>query len=131
MINGELRDFTIRDLLPGIEYFVKVTPVTVTADTLDELAATGRGTPTGEGFTAGPRDDIPFDTTTLPGGTLHPAPGTPESGIPPYAWMAAILLGAAGVAMQWHRRRTLRQTAAFMQAVNAQYHQLRASSFEN
>lgn len=124
MINGELRDVTIRDLLPGIEYFVKLTPVTVTGDVLDELAATGTGTPTGAGFKPGPRDDVPFDVVKNPGGTLHGAPSTPGSGIPPFAWLAAFTLGALGAIWQWQRRRKLKQTAAFLRAVEAQYGKL-------
>lgn len=121
MLNGELRDFTIRDLLPGVEYFVSVTPVTVAGDTLEELAATGKGTPTGAGFNPSARDDVPFDIPSNPGGTLHPAPGNPSTGIPPAAWMSAVVLGMAGVYYRWHRRRSIARTAAFLQAVQSHY----------
>jgi hypothetical protein len=122
ILNGELRDFTIRDLLNDVEYFVRITPVTVTGDKLDELAATGRGAPSGSGFKPSARDDIPFDVVTTPGGTLHPAPSTPSSGIPPFAWMTASALGALAVLYSLHRQRALRRNAAFLHAINANYH---------
>lgn len=123
LLNGELRDFTIRDLLPGVEYVVSVTPVTVTGDTLEELAATGKGTPTGDGFTPSARDDVPFDIPRNPGGTLHPAPGNPSTGIPPLAWMSAAALGMGGVLYRWQRRRSVQRTEAFLQAVRRNYRQ--------
>lgn len=122
MLNGELRDFTIRDLLPNVEYFVSVTPVTVAGDTLEELAATGNGTPSGYGFQASARDDVPFNIPSNPGGTLRPAPGNPSTGIPAVAWMSAVALGAAGVMYRWYRRRKIQRTAAFLQAVQSHYH---------
>lgn len=121
LLNGELRDFTIRDLLPGVQYFVSVTPITVAGDTLEELAATGNGTPTGGGFLPSARDDVPFDIPQYPGGTLHPAPGNPSTGIPAAAWISATLLGAAGVGYRWHRRRAVLRTAAFLHAVQTRY----------
>lgn len=121
MLNGELRTFTIRDLINGVPYYVRVTPITVTGDTLEELAATGEGTPSGDGFTPGARDDVPFDISTLPGDTLHPAPSTPGSGIPAAAWMFAIAAGAAGVFYRLKRRKAAMHTAAFLQAVQSQY----------
>ncbi len=121
MLNGELRTFTIRDLINGVKYYISVTPITVTGDTLEELAATGEGTPSGEGFTPGARDDIPFDVRTLPGDTVHPAPSTPGSGIPASAWMIAMAAGIAGVFYRIKKRKNLMRQAAFLQAVQAQY----------
>jgi len=122
MLNGELRDFTIRDLLSGVKYFMRITPITVTGDKLEELAADGEGTPIGNGFNPSARDDVPFDITTLPGDTLHPAPENPSTGIPAFAWMLAVAFGMAGVAYRVHRRRSVQQTAAFLQAVQSRYH---------
>lgn len=119
MLNGELRDYTIRDLLSGVQYFIRVTPVTVTGDKLDELAAEGDGTPEGEGFVAGPRDDIPFDD--LRPGAPNEVPSLPNNGVSSIAWMSAIALGVIGVLYQLHRRKNIRQTAAFLQAVQSNY----------
>lgn len=122
MINGELRDFTIRDLLNDVQYFVRVTPITVTGEKLRELAATGNGTPGGGVFTPRPGDDLPFDVTTLPDGTLHPAPSTPASGVPAWAWMSAVVAGVLGVTWRLRHRRKLQQTTAFLQAMQSQYY---------
>ena len=125
MLNGDLRDVTIRDLLNGVAYFISITPITVTGDTLDELSATGNGTPDGTGFKPGARDDVPFDIKNLPQGPLHSgAPENPSSGIPTAAWMTLIAVAAAGVLLRWKHRRSVQQTAAFLQAINAHYHQL-------
>ena len=45
MLNGELRSTILRDLLPEVTYYLKLTPVSVTGETLEDLAATGQGAP--------------------------------------------------------------------------------------
>ncbi len=121
-LNGELRDTIIRDLLPGVRYFLQITPVTVTGDTLDELAAEGNGTPTGNGFKPAARDDVPFDVAELPEGPLHSgAPLNPSSGIPSTLLIIGAAIAAAGVYLRWRHRKSLAQTSAFLQAVQAQY----------
>lgn len=123
-LNGELRDTTIRDLLNGVEYFIKITPVTITGDKLDELSAKGQGTPDGTGFKPGARDDVPFDIPDLPEGPLHSgAPANPESGIPAAAWMSLLAVAAAGVFLRWRHRTKVQQTAAFLQAIQTHYGQ--------
>jgi hypothetical protein len=68
-INGGLSTFTLRDLLNGVTYEVKLTPVTITGERLDDLAAIGRGTPNGAGFHLGPSDPvIDIETPDLHGG---------------------------------------------------------------
>jgi hypothetical protein len=122
ILNGDLRDTTIRDLLNGIPYFIRIVPVTITGDTLDELAATGTGTPDGAGFKPGARDDVPFDIPNLPEGPLHSgAPANPESGIPAAAWMTLTAIAAAGVFFRWRHRQSVQQTAEFMQAIQSHY----------
>lgn len=120
-LNGELRTFTIRDLLNGIPYSLRLTPVTVTGDTLEELAATGSGTPVGSGFRPAANDPIPFDAGTNPGGTQNPAPASPDTGLPPAAWMIALAGGAGAVLYKLRRRTALRSSAAFLQAMEARY----------
>jgi hypothetical protein len=121
-LNGDLRDTVIRDLINGVPYFIRVTPVTVTGDALDELSATGEGTPDGAGFKPGPRDDVPFDIPDLPEGPLHSgAPANPSSGVPAGVWMTLLGVATAGVYLRWRRRKSTAQTAAFLQAVQAQY----------
>ena len=59
LLNGELRAYPLRDLLNGITYHLKLTPITTTGELLNDLAAQGEGTPTGGGFTAGTSDPVP------------------------------------------------------------------------
>lgn len=119
-LNSGLRDFTIRDLLNGVPYFVRLVPVTVTGDTLEDLAATGSGTPDGSGFHAGPNDPVPGNLGTTPGG-VGPAPSTTESGLPTAAWLVIVFLGVAGALYGWHRRTAARHTDAFLAAIRSQY----------
>ncbi len=122
-LNGDLRDYTIRDLLNGVEYFIRVTPVTITGDTLDELSASGQGTPEGGLFKPSARDDVPFDIDDLPAGPLHSgAPNNPSTGVPAAAWMTVLALAAFGVFLRWKHRKHVAQTDAFLRAVQAQYH---------
>lgn len=120
-LNAGLRDFTIRDLINGVPYFIRLVPVTVTGDTLEDLAAKGQGTPDGSGFHAGPNDPVPGNLGTTPGG-VNPAPGNPTTGLPTAAWMIVVFLGLAGALYGWHRRTAARHTDAFLAAIQSQYH---------
>ena len=122
ILNGDLRDYAMRDLLNGVTYYVTLTPVTVTQDKLEELAATGNGTPNGTGFRTSIRDDIPFDALKHPGNLLTPPPMTSGTGLPSVVWMSAAATGIAGVWLQLRRRRSIRSSSAFLQAIQSQYH---------
>jgi hypothetical protein len=122
LLNGELKAFTLRDLLSGITYHVRLTPVTVTGDKLDELSAIDKAIPTGSGlFRATPADPIPFDPASPPGNVKTPPPASPTTGIPPVALWAAITAAIIGFGLYLHRRKTLRQSHAFLQAIQSQY----------
>jgi hypothetical protein len=125
MINGELRDYTLRDLLNGVEYTLKLTPVTTTGDLMNDLAATGKGKPmaTTEGFNPTPGENLPFDPGTVaPDNGLHQgAPSTPSSGIPTAAfWIAGGLALLAGL-YEWRRRRARALSLSFFKAVEQHY----------
>lgn len=122
MLLGTLRDVTVRDLLNGVPYFLRLTPITIAGDELEELAASGEGTPNGDGYSISPRDDVPFGTIK-PGDTMHNAPSNPSTGIPSYAWIAAALIGSLGVLWKYVQRRRVLQTQAFLQAVQMHYRQ--------
>lgn len=123
MLSGNLEEFTLRDLLSGVPYFLRLTPITVTGETLEELSATGNGVPGATaGFQPSTRDDVPLDLTRHPGDTLHAAPTNAESGFSHLGWAFAAAVAACGVWMRWRHRRTLLQTAAFLRAVESQYH---------
>ena len=45
VLNGALRAFTLRDLLNGVTYYVRLTPVATTGDVLSDLSAVNAGAP--------------------------------------------------------------------------------------
>ncbi len=122
MLNGELRDVTVRDLLNGVTYYLRLTPVTVTGDKLADLSAKGQGTPNGTGFKAGPGDPIPFDATHRPGNTPHAIDQLSNNGIPSALWMSLAAVAFCIGLFLWHRQKMLRQHAAFLRAMEARYH---------
>lgn len=121
-IHGELRAFTLRDILNGVTYYLRLTPITVTGDTLEDLAALGQGTPQAlvPGFRPGPGDPIPTD---LPiGSAIHVrTPKTPGSGIPPVAWWIAGGLTPLVALAYLHRRRCFQRDILFLRTIQSQY----------
>ncbi len=120
-LNGALRDYTMRDLLNGVTYYMRLTAVTVTGDQLRDLAAKGQGAPSGSGFQPGPRDDIPSGIGSHAGGIKNPPPTSPSSGLPTVAWIAAIVLGLLGAFYGYKQQRKHRHAAAFLQTIQRQY----------
>jgi hypothetical protein len=133
LLNGDIRTTTITDLIDGVTYYVQLTPLTDSFDLLSDLAASGQGTPAGgEEFHPSPSD---AGSVGAPGGTvggsaggvfppLHSgAPQTPGSGIPSAFFWLTIPLAGVVLYVHWQRRRTLRQTAAFFEAMQRQYRQ--------
>ncbi len=118
-LNGDLRDITLRDLLPGVVYHLRLTPVSVAGQPLAELAAVGQGTPGGAGFRASARDEVPFDVVLHPGAQLRPPPAVNDTGLPPAAWMAAASLGAAGLLWYVRRRQERHRLHAFLRSMPA------------
>jgi hypothetical protein len=124
MMSGEAKTFTLRDLLNGIKYFVKLTPVTTTGEVLKDLSSTGNGTPNGEGFGTSTDHGSATDyqpPVWPPVGTTH-NPTTPTG--PNFSviilWLA--ISGAIiGLYWHWQRRRMLSTTAAFLQAMERNY----------
>lgn len=122
MLNGELRDVTVRDLLNGVAYYLRLTPVTVTGDKLADLSAKGQGTPNGAGFKPGPNDPIPFDATHRPGNTPHAIDQLSNNGIPSALWMIIAAMALCAGLFLRHRQKMLRQHAAFLRALEVRYH---------
>jgi len=132
-LHGELRAYILRDLLNGITYHLRLTPITVTGDILEDLAAMGQGMPQTliPGFRPGPADPAPqFDlsgqetpTYRPPIGatTLERVPRAYPSGIPgQWSWIA---LGIAAIVIGFHlkRRRKLRSEAAILRSIQTRY----------
>ncbi len=125
VLNGALRAFTLRDLLNGVTYYVRLTPVATTGDVLSDLSAVNAGAPeaAGPGFHASAPDPLPFDPDKFPpANELHEgAPRTPTTGLPPVAIWSGLGFAAFLLMLQWHRRRTLRMTQAFIAAMEQRY----------
>jgi hypothetical protein len=119
-LNGALRDFTIRDLINGVPYYIRLTPITVTGEKLIDLSAKGQGMPSGNGFHAGPNDPVPGNLGTTPGG-VTPAPSNPSSGLPTSVWIGIAFLGLLVAVYGWHRQHKMRHAQAFLDAIQSQY----------
>ena len=133
MINGELTNFVVRDLLNDVTYYLRLTPITTTGETLEDFVVEAEGTPTTAlaGFHPGPSDPIPEGLAAKmpseprpPIDRLHEgAPEQPMTGIPfSKWWLAAIGLLCAGLYVR-KRNRTIRATESFFQAMNTRYNE--------
>ena len=131
-LNSELRNYTLRNLINEVKYYLKLTPVDVTGQIIEDLSATAEGTPNGQGFSITPGDEVPFDTTirtithtttatVAPPDAHRSAPHTAATGLPTIAWWALAGSAAAGLMFFWNRRRKLHATTAFLQAMESHY----------
>ena len=121
MINGDAENYTLRDLINGVTYSLRLTPITVPGEVLKDLAATAEGTPNGAGYhpVAGSGSSFELPVITTP----TPPTSVVKPGMPPIAW-AGIAAGAAILVfllLHWQRRRTQHITAAFMQDMQRRY----------
>ena len=139
VINGDLRAYTLRDLLNDITYYLRLTPITTTGDALKDLAAEGQGSPaaTGRGFHPSAADPVPLGLIgngvsgsgplgsgpQIPSsGTVHSgAPETPLVGLPPIAWWIAGALTSIACYVHYQRRKTLRMTLEFLRSMETRY----------
>ncbi len=119
MVNGDAETYTLRDLINGVTYSLRLTPVTVPGEVLRDLAATAEGTPNGAGFhpVAG------SGTTFEPPPPLPPPTTVVKPGMPPLAWFGIVAVAAILVflLLHWQRRRTLHVTSAFLQDMQRRY----------
>ncbi|ALM10097.1 MAG TPA: hypothetical protein DEB30_03750 [Candidatus Peribacter riflensis] len=119
MINGEAENYTLRDLINGVKYFVRLTPVTVPGEFLRDLAAMADGTPNGAGFHPVAGSGSAFE--------LPPPPPPPltvsKEGMPPITWAGIVAAAAVLVFLflHWQRRRTLHVTSAFLEDMHRRY----------
>lgn len=123
LINGELRDMTLRDLLPGVTYYVRITPITIEGTTLNDLSATGEGKVLAfDGYHPSAGEDPNFDPATLPPPDFHS--GAPivsgETGLPT-GWVMAGVLAAILGTFYILRRKSAASTAQFLAAMEHQY----------
>ena len=101
LLEGGARSYTLRDLFNGYPYVVRLTPISITGNTLDDLSAEIIGTPNGPvtGFRAGPSDPVPFNPAAA---VLPRVPEHSQEGLP-----SLIVVGALGAATLFvlHRSR--------------------------
>ncbi|MEK7217919.1 MAG: fibronectin type III domain-containing protein, partial [Patescibacteria group bacterium] len=114
----EKRALVLRDLLPGITYFVRITPVDTTGEAREDLVATGQGTPGGDGAHYAAPDQIPpfqEDPDFRP-------PRQTGSGLPHLSWWIAGSVALFLLLLQWHSRRKLRRAHQFLRMMESRYH---------
>jgi hypothetical protein len=119
MINGNAESYTLRDLINGVTYSLRLTPITVPGEVLSDLAASAEGTPNGAGFHSVAGSGSSFEIPP----PLPPPTTVVKPGMPPIAW-AGVVAGAAILLfglVHWQRRRTLHVTSAFMQDMQRRY----------
>ncbi len=124
-VNGQSMSTVLKDLIGGVSYEVKLTPVAVTGKELTELASIAHGTPTSDGFVAGNSETVPTNMIGHPGAPLEPSirnvPSNTDSGIP--SIMTGMLLVLATIfGVYWHRaRKEKARVDAFLQAIGERY----------
>lgn len=126
MLNGELKAFTLRDLLNDVTYELKLTPVAVTGQTMDDLATVVRGTPNGTAFRPSAPDPVPgIDWPNKPNTPEQPVVDypveTPRSGIPMTAAMAALAVAVAGGFLAQRHRYQKQLAQRFLQSMDQRY----------
>ncbi len=120
---------TLRDLINGQTYHLRLTPLSADGQAMTELAVTTQGTPTGGTFTPGPNDEVPSELIgghgAAPENTVPPPTPTPEAlaqnglGIPLWFLLA---VAVAGVGMLGFTRKP-RTTVARHIPIVAQHHE--------
>lgn len=122
VIDASATTVTLRDLLPGVTYFMELIPFSITGESLPGLAAGGQGTVIGDDtFRPTPSESSPVESKDTPPPSYHGgAPSTTESG------GSGILVGmiaAGGVAtlVQWQRNRRRRALAQFRALIDRHY----------
>ena len=125
-IDGEAESTIIHDLLGNVTYEFKLTPVTVTGKTMNDLSAKVLSTVGGGSFTPGPTDPVPPDMIGHPGATIEPPITTPPentgSGLSSTVLWASLILAGLGV-LQWrHLRLERERTRNFLQMMSERYH---------
>ncbi len=128
LLNGESRESVVRDLLAGVTYQVRLTPVAITGEPVADQSAQGEGTvPSAVGFRPTPGEavsgTIPSGNEIAPPDELHTgAPSTPGSGLPEMALLLTFGIAAAGaLLLVFSRRQMSRQGSAFLATMEQRY----------
>lgn len=125
VINGQATTVTIRDLLPGVTYEFKLTPVTVTGKTEADMAGLTRVVAGGNGFTVGSIDPAPSDLTPplhagadqAPPVQLQDVPSVSSSGISSIV-IVMTLIFTTTIGLSWMKlEKERRSTRAFLESL--------------
>jgi hypothetical protein len=128
MINGELKAYTMRDLLNDVTYELRLTPIAVTGQPMTDLATVVRGTPNGTAFRPSAPDPVPgIDWPTKPMTPDDEPPVVdypnqiPSSGIPMTAAAAVVAIAVSGgfVLQRKHYQKKLAEK--FLQSMDRTY----------
>lgn len=126
-VDGAAVTTMIRDLINGVSYYLRVTPVDITGKTMTEYAESIIGTPNGTGFVSGIADPVPDGILDKlhPGANLPPVfdvPRTAQTGIPS---MIVILLVIAAIPTTFFWRQHRKQKILmhdFLRRMQEKYH---------
>ncbi len=126
-IPEKVRTMLVSDLLPGIEYTFRLTPIANAGEPLKEMAAEVTVTPLVVDFLhPAPSELLPFPVQddVPPDNTLHEgADQTPDTGLPPLGLIAGGGLIACAVILFARRRAALKIERAFLSAAKKRYTQ--------
>lgn len=127
-VSGQAVSTILHDLISGVTYELKLTPVTVTGKVLTELATVVRGTSGGSGFTPGTAEPVPTDIFGHPGAPLNPSPhitnvpSNTGSGFPSVT-MGVLAVIAFVFGLHWRRVKRDRKLAdEFLRMMQQCYH---------
>ncbi len=129
IINGQATSATMHDLLPGIRYLFRLTPIALGGKTIKDLETTVEATPTGSGFVLGAYEAAPTELlqkNTTPPSSLHGgAPNYPptivrtsiQSGVSSFVLLVTLLTGFIATFLWIQHRRMQQKTLAFLVAM--------------
>lgn len=129
-VSGQATTTMLRDLIGGVTYYMRLTPVTITGKTMTDLAAVAQGVPGTTGFTPGNGEVVP------PGmlDDLHPGAGVTPPPVPPVkqtpssglstSMVAFALIATTVIGLFWRKYRKQQELLrAFMDSMQQRYHQ--------
>jgi Fibronectin type III domain len=124
-IPGTAESMMLRDLLPAIEYFVRLTPIALTGQTRADLATTASGFPKGRGFAIGSSEPVPPNTFQgLHGGAPRQpvTPSVPSTGVPTTVFIIIVVASLAAFGWYMKQVKTERErTRAFLESMQNRY----------
>jgi hypothetical protein len=129
-VDGQAVSYIVHDLIGETTYEFKLTPVTVTGKTMDELSATVRVTDGSAEFVPGTYEPVPTDILGHPGAPVQPEtpvvtppPSTPSSGFPSFIIWSILAVTGLLALLQWRRIRFERRlTREFFELMGQRYH---------